>query len=58
MSDKRDTKFTKELTVENFKNYILDLERENIRDISKEDKPRMVQRIIKAYEEAKKNDNH
>ena len=58
MSDKKDNKFTKELTIENFKNYILDLERENIRDISKEDKPRMVQRIIKAYEEAKKNDNH
>ena len=50
-----DEKFVKELTVENYKEYILNLERQNLRDITKEDKKVMVSKIIRHYEEAKKN---
>lgn len=44
------------LTVENFKNFVLELERENLRNIDKEDKKQIVSKIIKNYEEAKKGD--
>ena len=46
-----------ELLKEKFKEFILNLERENLKNLFKEDKKVMVSRIIKAYEEAKKNDN-
>ena len=52
-----DKKFTGQLTVENFKDYILDLERDNIRELTKEEKKEMASKIIRNYEEAKKNDN-
>lgn len=55
MNDKK--KFDQKLTVENFKEYILEIERDNLKSINKEDKNEMVTRIVKAYEEAKKNDN-
>lgn len=45
------------LTVENFKNFVLDLERENLRNLDKDDKKQMVAKIMKTYEEAKKSDN-
>lgn len=54
MSDK----FTnKPLTAENFKEFVLAIERSNLRDINKDDKKTMVSRIIRTYEEAKKNGN-
>lgn len=46
------------LTSENFKNFVLELERENLRNIDKEDKKQMVSKIVRNYEEAKKSDNH
>ena len=45
------------LTVENFKNFVLDLERENLRNLDKDDKKQLVAKIMKTYEEAKKSDN-
>lgn len=45
------------LTVENFKNFVLELERENLRNLDKEDKKQMVSKIVRSYEEAKKSDN-
>lgn len=53
MSDK----FDKELTEENFKDYILEIEKANLRNIVKDDKNVIVTRIVQAYEEARKNDN-
>lgn len=53
MSDK----FTKALTVENFKDFVLELENNNLKNIEKEDKKSMVAKIIRTYEEAKKNGN-
>ena len=54
MSDK----FTnKPLTAENFKEFVLAIERSNLRDINKDDKKTMVSRIIRTFEEAKKNGN-
>ena len=53
MSDK----FDKELTEENFKDYILEIEKANLRNIVKDDKNVIVARIVQAYEEARKNDN-
>lgn len=53
MSDK----FTKALTVENFKDYILDIESDNLKNIDKEDRKNMVAKIIRTYEEAKKDGN-
>jgi hypothetical protein len=51
-------KFTKEtLTEEDFKDYILELESNNLKNIEKEDKKSMVAKIIRMYEEAKKNGN-
>ena len=46
-----------ELTPQNFKDYVLFLEKNNLKNIQKEDKKNMVSKIIRAYEEAKKNDN-
>lgn len=46
------------LTAEGFKDFVLELERENLRNIDKEDKKQMVSKIVRNYEEAKKSDNH
>ncbi len=46
------------LTTESFKNFVLELERENLRNIDKEDRKQMVSKIVRNYEEAKKSDNH
>ena len=46
-----------ELTPQNFKDYVLSLEKNNLKNIQKEDKKNMVAKIIRAYEQAKKNDN-
>lgn len=46
------------LTVENFKDFVLDLERTNLRKLDKEDKKQMSAKIQRAYEEALKNDNN
>ena len=53
MSDK----FTKPLTPENFKDYVMELENNNLKNIAKEDKKNMVAKIIRTYEEAKKDGN-
>ena len=45
------------LTVENFKDFVLDLERENLKKLDREDKKQMVSKIVRNYEEAQKNDN-
>lgn len=51
-------KFTgKELIAENFKDFVLDLERDNLKNINKEDKKVIVTKIVRAYEEARKNGN-
>ncbi len=50
-------KFTSELTVENFKKYILELEENNLKNIDRDDRKSMVAKIIRNYEEAKKNGN-
>ena len=51
-------KFTKEnITVDSFKDFVLELERNNLRNISKEDKKTMVAKIIRTYEEANKDGN-
>ncbi len=47
----------KSLTVENFKEFVLELENKNLKNINKDDKKTMVSRIIRTYEEAKKNGN-
>lgn len=46
------------LTAAGFKDFVLELERENLRNIDKEDKKQMVSKIVRNYEEAKKSDNH
>lgn len=46
------------LTVENFKDYVLEIEENNLKNIDKEDKKTMVAKIIRTYEEAKKNGNN
>lgn len=49
---------TKDLmNVENFKEYVLNLERDNLKNINKEDKKTMVSKIIRTYEEGKKDGN-
>lgn len=45
------------LTVENFKNFVLSLERENLRKLDRDDKKQMVSKIVHSYEEAQKNDH-
>lgn len=40
-----------------FKDQILSMEKENIANISKADDKQMVAKIIRIFEEAKKNDN-
>ena len=52
-----DKKFEGSLTPENFKDFILDLEKENLKKIEKDDKKLMVSKIMRNYEEAKRNDN-
>ena len=53
-----DKKFEgKELTPQNFKDYILELEKNNLKNIDKDDKKNMVAKIVRTYEEAKQNDN-
>ena len=53
-----DKKFEgKELTPQNFKDYVLELEKTNLKNIDKDDKKNMVAKIVRTYEEAKKNDN-
>lgn len=46
------------LTAEGFKDFVLELERENLRNIDKEDKKQMVSKIVRNFEEAKKGDHH
>lgn len=46
-----------ELNPENFKEYVLEIERENLKNIDKDEKKIMVAKIIRTYEEAKKNGN-
>lgn len=55
MSDKKIIEV--ELTPENYKDYVLELERTNLKNIDKEEKKAMVAKIIRTYEEAKKNGN-
>lgn len=45
------------LTPENFKNYVLKIEEDNLKNIDKEDRKSMVAKIIRTYEEAKKDGN-
>lgn len=45
------------LTVENFKDFILELERTNLRNLDREDKKQMAAKILRNYEEAIKDDN-
>ena len=52
-----DKKFSGELTIENFKNFILELEKENLLNLSQNDKKQMVAKIMREYEEAKKSGN-
>ena len=47
----------KPLTAENFKDFVLELENKNLKNINKDDKKTMVSRIIRTYEEAKKHGN-
>ena len=55
MIDKKN--FEGELTPDNFKDFVIELEKENLRNLTREEKKTMVARIIREYEEAKKNDN-
>ena len=52
-----DKKFSRELTIENYKNFILELEKENLLNLSQDDKKQMVAKIMREYEEAKKSGN-
>lgn len=45
------------LTAENFKDFVLSLERENLRKLDRDDKKQMVSKIVHNYEEAQKNDH-
>lgn len=45
------------LTVENFKDFVLELERINLRNLDREDKKQMAAKILRNYEEAIKDDN-
>ena len=45
------------LTPETYKDFILKLERENLQNLVKEDKKSIVAKIIRIYEEVKKNGN-
>lgn len=47
----------RDLTPENFKEYVLELERINLKNIDREEKKSMVAKIIRTYEEVKKNGN-
>lgn len=52
-----DKKFSGNLTPEAFKDFVLDLERTNLHNIDKEEKKVMVSKIMRNYEEAKKDGN-
>ena len=45
------------LTPETYKDFVLNLERDNLNNLVKEDKKSMVAKIIRVYEEEKKNAN-
>ncbi len=45
------------MSPENFKDFVLKLERDNLKNLNKEDKKSMVSKIIRTYEEGKKSDN-
>lgn len=45
------------LTPEAYKDFIIQLERENLQNLVKEDKKSIVAKIIRVYEEEKKNGN-
>lgn len=45
------------LNPESFKDVVLELERENLKNLDKIDKKSMVSKIKRLYEEGKKNDN-
>ena len=46
-----------DLTEENFKDFVLEIESMNLKKIDKEDKKSMVSKIIRSYEEVKKDGN-
>lgn len=46
------------LTVETFKEFVLELERDNLKKLEKDDKKQMVSKIMRTFEEAKKYDNN
>lgn len=45
------------MTPENFKEFILSIERDNLKNLDREDKKSMVSKIVRTYEEGKKNGN-
>ena len=47
----------KDLTAENFKEFVLEMERDNLKNIDKADKKVIVTKIVRAYEEARKDGN-
>lgn len=47
----------KELTAENFKEFVLEMERDNLKNIDKADKKVIVTKIVRGYEEARKDGN-
>ena len=47
----------KELTAENFKEFVLEMERDNLKNIDKADKKVIVTKIVRVYEEARKDGN-
>ena len=52
-----DLKFEGVLTPESFAEYIIGLEKNNLRTIEKEDKNLMVAKIIRSFEDAKKKED-
>lgn len=47
-----------QLTPQNFKNYVLKIEQENLKNIDKVDKKGMVSQIIRVYEEESRKDGN
>lgn len=43
--------------VEKFKDFVLSLERDNLKKLDRDDKKQMVSKIVRNYEEAQKDDN-
>jgi len=53
-----DKKFARNnLTPENFKEFVLEIEQENLKKLERDDKKSIVAKIIRSYEEGKKNGN-